>query len=937
MNTHSFRAILLFLLMASLSVNGQNLTEKLPTDPSVKIGKLSNGLTYYIRQNKKPENKAELRLVINTGSVLEDNDQQGLAHFIEHMAFNGSTHFKKNELVDALQNMGIEFGADLNAYTSFDETVYILPVPLSDTGNLRKGLTVLQDWAGGLAFDNDQIDGERSVVLEESRLGKGAEDRMFRKIYPIQYAGSKYAERLPIGKDEIIKNAKYDVVKRFYKEWYRPNLMAVIVVGDIDPVKIESLIKEYFGGLKNPASPRPRPEIKVPARTTSDAIVVTDKEATNYFVQLDYPAMPGKTAITTGDYRQDLVKNLFTNLINQRLNELVQSANPPFIYGYAGFSGFGRGYENFTGFAVAGNSGPDTALVALIQEIERVKKFGFSEAELERAKKQSLAGFEQQYNNRDKTPSESFAAEYIRNFLTRETIPGIAKEFEYYKQMLPGIKLEEVNAIAKPLQQDKNIFVSLQGPAESKYMLPDNKTLLANAVLAMKAPVTPREEKAIAAELIKNKPQPGAIVSEQKNGLLDVTELTFANGVKVILKHTDFKADEVIMTSFHKGGTSLYNAADKYSASNASTIVQQMGIGSFSPSDLTKFMAGKTASASPRIGGLSAAINGRSSLKDFETMLQLTYLYINAPRKDEPLFTAWKEKQKSASQFAMADPQTAFIDTLYKTLYQENPLAPSVIAKPADFDKIDLERALAIYKEQFGDATDFTFIFTGSFDVEKVKPLLATYLGSLASAGKPAAFADNGVRPVKGKVNLNVYKGSEPKSLILGFYNGEIPYSEDLELKAAALSDILNIKIIEDLREKLGAIYGGGIFASVSKYPYNNYSVVLQLPCGPENVDTLLKSAAIEIEKIKTNGPAQEDLDKTKKTWIEQYKVQVKENGYWSGKLQTIYFSGNTPQRIFDYEKLVNALTIEDIKATANLLLNNNNILQAVLYPEKKQ
>ncbi|HRI21169.1 MAG TPA: insulinase family protein, partial [Panacibacter sp.] len=759
--------------------------------------------------------------------------------------------------------------------------------------------------------------------------------RMFRKIFPVEYAGSKYAERLPIGKDSIIKNAKYDVIKRFYKEWYRPNLMAVIVVGDIDPAKIEKLIIEYFGGLKNPANPRLRPAVKVPARQKPEAVATTDKEATNFYVQIEYPFMPSKPDVTVADYRQSLVKGLFTSLLNQRFRELTQSANPPFLFAQASFSGYGRGYESFSGFAVAGKNGPDSALLAMTKEIERARKFGFSDAEMERAKKQMLAGFEQLYNNRDKTESENFAGEYIRNFTEQEAMPGIAKEYEYYTQMVPGIKLQEVNAIAEPLKKNENIFVSLQVPSSGDYVLPDNKTLLANALLAMKADVAQREEKAIAGELIKIKPQPGTIVSEQKNDVLAVTELNFANGVKIILKPTDFKNDEIIMSSFHKGGSSLYPAADKYSAAYASAIVQQMGIGDFSPSDLAKFMAGKTASAFPRIGGLSAGISGTSSVKDFETMLQLAYLYINSPRKDEALFNAWKEKQKSATQFAMANPQTAFIDTLYKTLYQKNPLAPSGISKPEDFDNIDFERALAVYKEQFGDAHDFTFIFTGSIDVEKIKPLLAIYLGSLPSTGKPAAFIDNGVRPVKGKVELNVHKGTEPKSLILTFYNGEIPYSEDLELKAQALSDILNIKIIEDLREKLGAIYGGGIFTDVSKYPYNNYSVVLQLPCGPENVDTLIKSANIEIEKIKTNGPTAEDLAKVKKTWIEQYKVQIKENGYWSGKLQDIYFSGNTPKRIFDYEKLVNALTIDDIKTVANQLLNGNDVLQAVLYPEK--
>jgi zinc protease len=800
---------------------------------------------------------------------------------------------------------------------------------------LRKGLTVLQDWAGGLSLDKDQIDGERNVVLEESRLGKGADDRMFRKIYPLQYAGSKYANRLPIGKDSIIKHASYDAVRRFYKEWYRPNLMAVIVVGDIDPLKVEQLIKEYFGVLKNPANARPRTAAIVPERTADNAIVVTDKEATNFYVQVEFSAKPVKPDVTVADYRQYLVRNLFASLLNERLSDLRQSANPPFLYAAADFNSYARGYQSFSAFAVAGKDGPDTALFAMMKEIERVKKFGFTADELDRAKKEMLANFEQLYNNRDKTESPSFVEEYIRNFLAKECIPGIEKEFEYRKQMLPGITIAEVNAVAKPLQQKQHFFASLQGPAESGIALPDKNALLANTVAAMKQEVKAKEEKAIASALINTKIQPGKIVSETKNEQLGVTELGFANGVKVILKPTDFKNDEIILTSFHKGGASLYGVADKYNAANAAGIVAQMGIGDFSPTDLNKYMAGKNASVFPRIGGLTAALNGSSSVKDFETLLQLCYLYINAPRKDEALFNAWKEKQKSATSFAMANPQTAFVDTLYQTLYQGNPLAPSPIAKPENFDKIDLNRAMEIYKEQFGNANEFTFIFTGSIDVEKVKPLLEMYLGSLTSTGKAAAYVDNGVRPLKGNSQFNVYKGKEPKSLILTFYTGEVNYTEDLELKAAALSEVLNIKIIEDLREKLGAIYGGGIFANVGRLPYGNYQVVLQLPCGPENVDTLIKSAAIEIDKIKANGPTEEDLAKIKKTWLEQYKVQIKQNGYWSGKLQSIYFNGNTADRIFTYEQLVNALTFADIKAVANQLLDNNNVLQAVLNPEQ--
>jgi zinc protease len=921
----------LFYFYASAQVK---LADPLPTDPNLKIDKLANGLTYYIRRNVKPEKKVELRLAVNAGSILEDKDEQGLAHFTEHMGFNGSKHFKKNELVDFLQKIGVKFGADLNAYTNFDETVYILPIPLDDTANLRKGITVLQDWATGLTFDSKEIDAERGVVLEESRLGKGGDDRMFRKIYPIQYAGSKYAERLPIGKDSIIQYAKYDVVKRFYKDYYRPNLQAVIIVGDIDVAKTEKLVKEYFGGLKNPANERPRIKTKVPARTINQSIVVTDNEATNFIVEVDYPFTPSKIQTTVKDYRDWLIKNLFTSLLNERLSELARSSNPPFLGAGTGFGSYARGYESFSALAYAAQGGPDTALKVLMTEVKRATKYGFTEAELERGKKNQLAFIENAYNDRNKTESSTFAEEYIRVFLQQEPTPGIENEFGYYKQLLPGITLAEINAIANPIKQNEKLFVSLQGPSGSNYNLPDSIALLAIAEKALKADVKPYEEKAVATKLMEAKPQPGAIVNEKKNEQLGTTEITFANGAKAILKPTDFKNDEIVMTAFRKGGLSKYSAEDKYNATYATSIVQQMGISDFSPVDLQKFLSGKIASVNPRIGNLTAAMNGNSNVKDFETMLQMVNLYFTSPRKDEELFNGWKEKQKSQMEFAMADPQTAFIDSFYQVLFQKNPLTPVIVPRPKDFDKIDLDRSLYIYKEQFGDANDFNFIFTGSFDIEKIKPLLAIYLGSLPSAGKAASFIDNGVRRIQGNNDLAVKKGTEPKSMIFAVYSGELPYSEDLSLKAKTLTEILNIKIIEDLREKMGAIYGGGISGGLNKYPYNNYSLFLQLPCGPQNVDTLLKAAAKEIDDIKTKGPDQVNLDKVKKTWIEQYKVQIKENGYWSGKLQGIYFQGDDPKGIFDYEKMVNALTVNDIKAAANLLFDGKNVFRAVLYPE---
>ncbi|TAH07557.1 MAG: insulinase family protein, partial [Sphingobacteriia bacterium] len=842
--------LVLLGILVVFSTNAQlNLNDKIPFDSKVKMGKLSNGLTYYIRANQKPEKKVELRLVVNAGSVLEDNDQQGLAHFTEHMSFNGTKNFKKNELVSFLQSIGVDFGADLNAYTSFNETVYILPIPLSDPNNFKKGMQVLQDWASAVTFDNKQIDDERGVVLEESRSGKGADDRMGRKVYTKQYEGSKYAERLPIGKDSILKSFKYDAIKRFYRDWYRPNLMAVVVVGDINVEETEKMIQTMFGGLKNPANPRPRNLAPLPLRTKNESLVVTDKEATNFRIQLNYAALPTKTEVTIGDYRKEtLIKNMFTSMLNQRMSELAQSTNPPFIGAGAGFGSEARGYEGFINVAIPSKKGIDTALTALITEVERVKKFGFTQSELDRAKKSQMASIERSYNNRDKTGSDQIIEEYIRHFLEQEPAPGIETEYKYAQELLPGIQLQEVNAIANELKQNEKFFASIQGPEKSETPIPTNTSLLAAIENISKAPIKAYEEKAIATSLLKTKPTPGTLVKESKNDVLGITELQFSNGTKVILKPTTFKQDEIIMTGFKKGGINTYSLEDKYSAENASAIIQQMGIGDFTPVDLRKFLSGKIASASVGLSAINVSAGGRSSIKDVETMFQLLYMNFTNTRKDEALFTAWRDKQKTQMQMMTADPQFAFLDSVYKVLYDGNPLAPTQIPKPANYDKINFERSIAIYKELTSDANDFTFIMVGNIDIEAMKPLLATYIGSLPSKGGVGRIGDNGVRVNKGVKDFTVYKGKEQKSFILNIYSGEVPYSEDLAFKAEMLTEILNIKIIEDLREKIGGIYSGGISGTVQKYPYNNYIFGLQLPCGPENVDKLKKAAAEEIE-----------------------------------------------------------------------------------------
>lgn len=928
--------LIVSFLFISAAVFAQQNKDSLPVDPEVKIGTLDNGLTYYIRQNKKPENKVELRLVVNAGSVLEDDNQQGIAHLAEHMAFNGTTNFEKNEIISFLQSIGVGFGSDLNAYTSFDETVYILPIPTDKPGNLEKGFQILEDWAHNVTYNPKDIDGERPIIQEERRSGKGAQDRMFRQIYPYLFAGSLYGDRLPIGLDSVIENASYDVIKKFYKDWYRPNLMAVIVVGDVEPVKAEALIKKHFSGLKNPAGERERITPDVPPYKESHAEIVTDKEATSYTYMVNYSAHKTKPTVTLEDYKNDLIKNIFSSLLNQRLRELTQKPNPPFIYAGAGFGSYARGYEAFTANIATGNKSDLDGLKAFQLELERVQRFGFLQSELDRIKTNFLTSMERAFKEKDKTESGNYVNEYIRNFLTQEPIPGIEKELQYYKELLPQITLEDVNAVAKKLDKNEHVFIALTGPEPAAGdTLPTAAELLALNEVVNKMDLKPYEEEVISASLMEKMPVPGKITSSKKNAVLGTTELTLSNGITVTLKQTEFKNDQVLMSAVRPGGKNNYGLEDKYNAEYMIPVITSMGVGNFSPIDLKKSLTGKTVNVSPSFSEVSDGISGSSSVKDVESLMQLTYLYFTAPRRDTGLFKSYVQKNKAQLAFLSANPQVVFIDSLFKTLYHHSPLAPIAVPKPEYFDQLELDRIMQMYNERFGDANGMHFTFVGSINEEVIKPLLEKYIASLPVTNKKFNYVDNGLRTIKGKAAVNVYKGKEPKALTLVIYSGELPYSETLELKANAISELLNITIIEELREKIKGIYGGGTQAQFEKIPYSNYSFFLQLPSGPEKVDTLLFAANAQIQKLIKNGPSKENLDKVKQQWKEQYKVNVKENGTWLSQLQSFHFPGDNPEYFINYEKYVDAITPKDIQEAAKLLLSTNNVVIGILRPEK--
>ena len=899
------------------------------------MGKLPNGLTYYIRKNVKPEKKLELRLAVNAGSVLENNDQRGLAHFMEHMGFNGSKNFPKNELVDYLQKTGVKFGADLNAYTGFDETVYILPIPTDDPAVVEKGFMVLEDWAFNNLFDKNEIEKERGVVLEESRLSKGSFERMSRQYFPKLFNGSKYAERLPIGTDPVLKNFKHETLKSFYKNWYRPNLMAVIVVGDIDPAEAEKKIKAHFSKFTNPANAPVRPAITpIAQRTKPEAMVVTDDEATNNILQIFNFIKPARKIKTWGDYRENIVEELISSLINQRLNELTQKADPPFVFGYTGYQSFLRGYNTFISAALLGDNPMQEAMDALISETNRARQFGFLASELDRAKAAMLNGAEKGFLEKDKTLSGQIVGEYVQHYLNSDPVPGAEQHFKFLQQILPGIKLDEINAAAKKMPSTANSFALLQAPTKMKDKLPTNDALLNSIVAANKKPVTAYEEKAIAASLLDKEPVAGKITAETKNEKLGTTDLTLSNGVTITIKPTKLQNDEIAMDAWRWGGYGNFDLADKDNAKSAAQIINEMGLKDMSPTDLQKFLAGKTVEVFPYINPSEEGIEGSSSVKDFETLLQLMYLYYTQPRKDEALFKSYISKNKSMLQFVMQNPQAWYADTVNRILYNNHPWSDGVIPKPQDLDKLNLDKLFSIYQQIYGNAYGMHYTFVGNIDVEKAKPLLEKYIGSLPATPKENKYKDNGVRMVKGMTEANLKRGKESQSTINIFFEGETEYNRDAKLHLAALIEVLNIKIIEKLREDMSGIYGGGLKGSISKRPYPHYTISGSIPCGPENVEKLTNAFMNIIKEAQEKGIDQKDLDKVRETWKKQYHVNLQSNDWWLTGLSTAWIDQSNPESLLDYEKRVDALKVEDLQNAAKKYLTLNNMVKAVLYPE---
>ncbi|HEY8166988.1 MAG TPA: pitrilysin family protein, partial [Gemmatimonadaceae bacterium] len=618
------------------------LTTPLPVDPKIRVGTLPNGIRYYIRQNTTPQKRAELRLAVNAGSILETDDQLGMAHVVEHTAFNGTLHFAKNDLISYLQSVGVRFGADVNAYTSFDETVYMLTVPTDTARIVEKAFTILGDWAHGQVFDSAEVMSERLVVREEWRGRKGAGDRMLTQWLPIAFKGSRYALRLPIGTEQSIMSVTPSKLRRFYNDWYRPDLMAVVAVGDFDPATIESLIKKNFSFAPAAKLAIPRRLYDVPPTQAPLVAIATDKEATSTTVNLSFK-LPATASKTAADYRQDLVGQLFLQMLNERLDEITQKPDAPFLAAGASKDNFfARTTEAFSMGARVNDGGAEKGLEGLLTEARRVAQFGFLPAELDRAKQNLLRGYERAYTERDKSQSSPLADEYVRNFLEQEPVPGIAYEYDLARQFIPTVTLDDVNRLIKEWMPQENRVVVVQTPLKTGVSVPTESAILAVFDRAAKSSVTAYAETVTNDALLAKLPEPGKITSSRGIPSIGATEWKLSNGARVFVKTTDFKDDEILFGAYSPGGSSLAPDSNVMSASFADQIASLGGVGNLSRIDLGKRLSGKAVGVSPDISETTEGFNGRSSRKDLETLFQLVYLEFTAPRADSAAFATFR-------------------------------------------------------------------------------------------------------------------------------------------------------------------------------------------------------------------------------------------------------------------------------------------------------
>ena len=908
--------------------------EPMPVDSAVTIGRLPNGLRYYIRVNHRPEKRAELRLVVNAGSVLEDPDQLGLAHFVEHMAFNGTEHFAKQALVSYIEGIGMQFGADLNASTDVDRTIYQLVVPTDSAQILAQGIQILEDWAHGITFDTTEVRKERGVVIEEWRLGQGAGARLRDKVWPVLFRGSRYASRLPIGTKESLDHFTPAALRRFYRDWYRPDLMAVVAVGDFDGREVERLIRSHFARIPARKAERRRPDHPLPKRSGGAAAIASDKEATGSQVRLFF-FRPARARGTVAAYRASLVSGLYSQMLSGRLDELAQRRDPPFIDATGGVSRLARSIETFSLGAMVPDSGIRVGLEAVLTEVQRVRLHGFVASELERAKRRLLRELEYGYAERDKAESADLVEECINHFLDGDPMPGIARELALARQLLPGITLDETNRAADAWLELSDRAVVATGPDRPGLTLPPGDSLLALLAETRRADVPAYQETIADGPLVAADLPETAIVTENHDSSFGITTWTLANGVRVILKPTDFKQDEVLVTAFSPGGSSLVPDSLVSAARVAAGVVRRGGVARFSAVELQKKLAGALAQVGPYIGTYQQGLSGGASSADLKTLFELIYLHLTAPRTDSAAFQAFRTNLRGRLADRSASPDAAFEDTLQAILTQHRWRARPLTAEA--MDSLDLDRTLAVYRDRFADASQLTIVLVGSFTLDSIRPLVRRYLGNLPALHRGEEPRDLGLVPPAGVVQQVVRRGVEPQSQTAIVFSGALDFSPAERFMLTSVASLLEMRLRAQLREELGGTYAASVTATPTRVPRPQFTVEIRFGSAPDRADELIAAVFSQIDSLQRGGPTDAELAKLKETAIRERETELRQNEFWIQELGNADQSGEDLHELLDLSGALKGLTADAMRRAAERYIDPKRYVRVTLVPETGQ
>lgn len=923
-----------------IQMNAQQMPP-IPVDKEVRIGKLENGLTYYIRHNNLPQNRAEFYIAQKVGSILEEPHQRGLAHFLEHMCFNGTKNFPGDErglgIVPWCESKGIKFGSDLNAYTSVEQTVYnISNVPTTDQAIVDSCLLILHDWSNAVLLSDKDIDDERGVIHEEWRSRNSGMLRLYTEAQPVLYPDSKYADCMPIGSIDVIDHFPYDAIRSYYSKWYRPDLQGIIIVGDIDVDQMEAKIKSTWADVKAPVNPAERTEFAVGDNKEPIIYIGKDKEVNDPSIMLffKHELFPDAQKGNMMYLIQDYIQSMIVSMMNSRLDEIRQGANPPFLYAATYDSDyFLCGTKGaFTISIGSKGEGMKEAFEAGLAELERMRRFGFTESEYERARANYLQRLESSYNERKNMRNNAFVQQYIANFLNNEPIPSVEDEYAMMNQLVPNIPLDAINQYIQQanLISEENQAVFIAAPEKEGVKVITQEEVLALLKGMKNMEVKPYEDKVSNEPLMSEAPKGGKIVAEKQNAIFGSTELVLSNGIKVYIKQTPFKADEILMKGHSLGGTSRFANEEKinFNSQILNGIMSASGLDKFSNTELRKMLAGKKVSVNATIGNLTQGIGGSCSPKDLETLLQLTYLSITAPRKDQEAFESFKSRLKAQLESAEANPLSTINDTISTLMYGNHPRYLSL--KPAVLDQVNLDRVVEMYKECFANAGDFTFFFVGNIDIEAAKPLIESYLGSLPTTGKKGKWIDRKMNVAKGN-HFKEYAKEQQTPMATNFmlYSGKVAYNTRNSLLLSIFTQAMNIVYTEEVREKEGGTYGVSCSGDLSQYPKPQLMLQIVYQTDPAKKDHLNKIIVEQLERVAKEGPSAEQMDKAKKYMLKQYTNNQKENSYWLAALDAYFF--NKVDVTKDFEAMVNSITAEEVAKFATSLLKQGNKITVIM------